>query len=353
MKYECPVCGYVYDEDTEGVAWDSLPDDWECPICGASKAVFAAEQPADGDIAEQLPLPEREGGDMRITPAELSAICSNLARGCEKQYMDEERELFAKLAEHYASLVPPAEGDFKALAEAVKTGADAALAAAKSAAAAQGDRGALRALVWLCLFAALSTGNVNRVMPVHNLAPALAIGASALLFDAAIGVWRLCCLVLLLLGTVLMESRQQKGRGYRWLLFACLALAGTAARDVLCARLLPNVPDSLQNLMEAFVAMLALWVLSAAGRTFGSLKKLQPESWLFLLLAGASTGVALLCDASAARLGDSTYLLPISCLAFPLMFLFARVIHKEKTPAAAVLGLLLAVFGMFGLLLNV
>lgn len=148
MKYECPVCGYVYDEDTEGVAWDSLPDDWECPICGASKAVFAAEQPADGDIAEQLPLPEREGGDMRITPAELSAICSNLARGCEKQYMDEERELFAKLAEHYASLVPPAEGDFKALAEAVKTGADAALAAAKSAAVAQGDRGALRALVW-------------------------------------------------------------------------------------------------------------------------------------------------------------------------------------------------------------
>lgn len=148
MKYECPVCGYVYDEDTEGVAWDSLPDDWECPICGASKAVFAAEQPADGDIAEQLPLPEREGGDMRITPAELSAICSNLARGCEKQYMDEERELFAKLAEHYASLVPPAEGDFKALAEAVKTGADAALAAAKSAATAQGDRGALRALVW-------------------------------------------------------------------------------------------------------------------------------------------------------------------------------------------------------------
>lgn len=148
MKYECPVCGYVYDEDTEGVAWDSLPDDWECPICGASKAVFAAEQPADGDIAEQLPLPEREGGDMRITPAELSAICSNLARGCEKQYMDEERELFAKLAEHYASLVPPAEGDFKALAEVVKTGADAALAAAKSAATAQGDRGALRALVW-------------------------------------------------------------------------------------------------------------------------------------------------------------------------------------------------------------
>ena len=53
--------------------------------------------------------------------------------------------------------------------------------------------GALRALVWLCLFAALSTGNVNRVMPVHNLAPALAIGASALLFDTAIGVWRLCC----------------------------------------------------------------------------------------------------------------------------------------------------------------
>ncbi len=38
--YECPVCGYVHDEDREGVPWKDLPDDWVCPLCGASKGDF-------------------------------------------------------------------------------------------------------------------------------------------------------------------------------------------------------------------------------------------------------------------------------------------------------------------------
>lgn len=33
----CTVCGYVYNGD---VLFDELPDDWTCPLCGASKALF-------------------------------------------------------------------------------------------------------------------------------------------------------------------------------------------------------------------------------------------------------------------------------------------------------------------------
>jgi len=39
MKYECP-CGYVYDEEAEGVKWEDLPDNYECPVCGLGKADF-------------------------------------------------------------------------------------------------------------------------------------------------------------------------------------------------------------------------------------------------------------------------------------------------------------------------
>ena len=28
MKYRCPLCGYTYDEDKEGVRFADLPDDW-------------------------------------------------------------------------------------------------------------------------------------------------------------------------------------------------------------------------------------------------------------------------------------------------------------------------------------
>ena len=47
-KYECSVCGYTYDpaegdesSDIEpGTGFEELPDDWVCPICGASKEEF-------------------------------------------------------------------------------------------------------------------------------------------------------------------------------------------------------------------------------------------------------------------------------------------------------------------------
>ncbi len=50
-KYECTVCGYVYDPElgdpdggvVPGTKWDDVPDDWVCPVCGASKEDFEKE----------------------------------------------------------------------------------------------------------------------------------------------------------------------------------------------------------------------------------------------------------------------------------------------------------------------
>ena len=47
-KWECTVCGYVYDPakgDPEadvlpGTTFEDLPDDWVCPDCGADKDMF-------------------------------------------------------------------------------------------------------------------------------------------------------------------------------------------------------------------------------------------------------------------------------------------------------------------------
>jgi len=47
-KYECKICGYIYDpakgDPDNGVApktaFEDLPDDWVCPICGAGKEDF-------------------------------------------------------------------------------------------------------------------------------------------------------------------------------------------------------------------------------------------------------------------------------------------------------------------------
>lgn len=47
-KYICEVCGYVYDPeigDPEegiqlGTAFEDIPNDWECLICGVEKSDF-------------------------------------------------------------------------------------------------------------------------------------------------------------------------------------------------------------------------------------------------------------------------------------------------------------------------
>ena len=47
-KYQCSVCGYIYDPekgDTDGgikpgTRFEDIPDDWTCPVCGASKDQF-------------------------------------------------------------------------------------------------------------------------------------------------------------------------------------------------------------------------------------------------------------------------------------------------------------------------
>lgn len=43
MKYVCDICGYVYDEDAEGVKWEDLSDDYVCPLCGVGKDSFSKE----------------------------------------------------------------------------------------------------------------------------------------------------------------------------------------------------------------------------------------------------------------------------------------------------------------------
>jgi rubredoxin-NAD+ reductase len=47
-KYECSVCGHIYDEaigDPDsgiepGTLWEDIPEDWRCPECGVEKGDF-------------------------------------------------------------------------------------------------------------------------------------------------------------------------------------------------------------------------------------------------------------------------------------------------------------------------
>lgn len=101
-KYRCTICGYIYDEAIEKVKFSDLPDDWQCPLCGAPKSLFEELRDDEDEKKEDLIVEEEEDKDLRsLSNYEISLICSNLARGCEKQYMDEEHLLFLELANYF------------------------------------------------------------------------------------------------------------------------------------------------------------------------------------------------------------------------------------------------------------
>ncbi len=39
-KYQCDVCGHIYDEEKEKVKFEDLPSDWKCPLCKVGKEHF-------------------------------------------------------------------------------------------------------------------------------------------------------------------------------------------------------------------------------------------------------------------------------------------------------------------------
>ncbi len=138
-EYICTVCGYVH--KTEG----ELPEDFVCPVCGAGRDAFKLKEDAPGEGAPlEKPRLERE-----LSSMEMSVICSNLARGCEKQYMPEQSEEFKKLAEFFAAKAEPqgaagVEELLQLIGEDISSGFPYGSAAAKQGS----DRGALRSLVW-------------------------------------------------------------------------------------------------------------------------------------------------------------------------------------------------------------
>ena len=161
-KFKCSICGYVYDElagipekgIAPGTTWEDIPDDFTCPLCAAPKSLFKpleeeAQTPADtahnADASADTAPPSLKD----LSAGEISAICSSLAKGCEKQRLMDEMEAFTKIAAYF-KLKAAVESDLslddsqKMLDDDLANGLPAAIKAAKT----ETDRGALRSLVW-------------------------------------------------------------------------------------------------------------------------------------------------------------------------------------------------------------
>ena len=174
MKYRCKICGYIYDDAKEKVSFADLPDSWKCPVCGAKKSDFEPVEAPQSEAPQSYRAVTEAGAGsasgkteaaaergkkqividedmLKLSPAQLSAICSNLARGCEKQYKARESELYTQLADYFAAATPPKpDRDEADISELLSLDLDMRYPDARAAAeqAEERDRGALRVCTW-------------------------------------------------------------------------------------------------------------------------------------------------------------------------------------------------------------
>lgn len=157
-KYVCSICGYVYDETVgdpdrgiaPGTPWESVPGDWTCPLCGAVKSDFSEQKPVKRADGSRFTPDDSDTDPMReLSIGELSALCSNLSKGCEKQYRPEEAELFRQLADYYKERsTVDRNSQWKDLDALIHQNLESGYPQAGTVATTAADRGALRALVW-------------------------------------------------------------------------------------------------------------------------------------------------------------------------------------------------------------
>lgn len=158
VKYVCSICGFIYDEAkgipeagiAPGTRWEELPDDWVCPLCGASKSEFKKQgESAFTEVRKSTFVIEPSTDMKEMSSLEISALCTNLARGCEKQYKPEEAALFNELAVYFKKASAPADApNIDQLIALIEKDLEEGFTNANAVAADVKDRGALRALVW-------------------------------------------------------------------------------------------------------------------------------------------------------------------------------------------------------------
>ena len=156
-KYRCVICGYIYDETKEKVKFEDLPDDWTCPLCGSPKSAF--EEVIEVEPQKEEIVEEEEEDDLRsLTNEEITYICSNLAKACEKEYKEEEQNLFIELAVYFDRKSKEESGtleDIKQANEQERKEMESAMNMADK----NSDRGAKRVLTW-----ATKTSNMMKII---------------------------------------------------------------------------------------------------------------------------------------------------------------------------------------------
>ena len=213
--------------------------------------------------------------------------------------------------------------------------------------------GFLSALTWLSLFTALTGGRVSKVLPVYAVSSLATLVASHFLFGTPMGLWKICCMVLILLGIVFIESRTPQIQSQLWFVYALIAvLASTGAALLHTGLIGTTLETEVYQAWRAAFATVFLWIFVFARKKQVTLGDFSARAWLGVLFAGVFLAGSYAATYFSSLRGEMSALAPIGVLTSLFVMLFARMFQKEKQPGASIFGTLLVLLGQFGILMG-
>ena len=201
---------------------------------------------------------------------------------------------------------------------------------------------------WLCYYRALQRGNVNQVAPIDKSSAILTMILAIVIFREPFTWLTIVAIVLILLGTLLMITRESGGvrrGGSGWLLYAVLSAVFAALTTILAKVGISGVESNLGTAIRTGVVLVMAWLMVCLTGKVRQVGKVTLRSAVFLVLSGAATGASWLCYYRALQQGLASVVVPIDKLSIVIVVLFARIFLGEKLSGKALGGLTLIVMG--------
>ena len=207
---------------------------------------------------------------------------------------------------------------------------------------------------WLCYFKALQIGDINKITPIDKSSTILTMLMAFILLGEEITVIKGISIILIGAGTYLMiikkENTYTENKNNTWLIYALGSAIFASLTSILGKVGIENIDSTLGTSIRTIVVLIMAWIIVFITKKQNTIKDIDRNSWIFLILSGIATGGSWLCYYRALQTGPASVVVPIDKLSILVAIAFSYIVFKEKLNKKSALGLVLIVIGTFALL---
>jgi transporter family protein len=210
---------------------------------------------------------------------------------------------------------------------------------------------------WLCYFKALQLGNVNKVTPIDKSSTILTMILAILFLGESLTIVKVVAIILIGAGTYLMIQKKKDAKlpevhNTQWIIYAVFSAIFASLTSILGKIGIEGVESNLGTAIRTIVVLIMAWVIVFTTGKQHMIKKIDRQSWIFLILSGFATGGSWLCYYRALQDGLASVVVPIDKLSILITIIFSYVFLKETLTRKALFGLILIVGGTLSLLIK-